>query len=222
MLSVVIPTLEEEESVGPLVRRLAEEVDEVVVSDGGSSDRTIEHARRAGARVVVGPPGRGPQLDRGVDSARGTVLWFVHADASVPPGLGAAVRRAAEVHRWGGCRVRIDATDPRLRWTALVMNRRALWTGSMTGDMGIWCHRELYREVGGFGTLPSLEDLSFTDRARAVEAWGMVGPALGTSARRWTRYGVTRTMAQMLALRAAYRLGVPPAVLAVGYGPARA
>lgn len=222
MLSVVIPTLDEEASVGTLVRRLADEADEVVVSDGGSRDRTVERARLAGARVVVGSPGRGPQLDRGADAARGTILWFVHADSSVPQGLGAAVRRAAEVHRWGGCRVRIDAADPRLRWTALVMNRRALWTGSMTGDMGIWCHRELHRAVGGFGDLPSLEDLSFTDRARAVEAWGMVGPALGTSARRWTRYGITRTMAHMLALRAAYRIGVPPAVLAGRYGAARA
>ena len=222
MLSAVIPTLNEEDRVGPLVRRLAEEVDEVVVSDGQSADRTVERAREAGARVVVGPPGRGPQLDRGADAADGTVLWFVHADCCVPVGLGAAVRLAAERHRWGGCTVRIDARDPRLCWTMFVMNRRARWTGSMTGDMGIWCHRDLHEALGGFGTLSALEDLAFTDRARALAAWGVVRPALGTSSRRWTRNGVTRTMARMLVLRAAYRLGVSPAFLAGGYGPARA
>lgn len=217
MLTAVVPTLDEAPRIAALVERLRAEVDEVVVSDGGSHDGTPDVARSAGARVVSGPPGRGPQLDRGAAAAAGDVLWFLHADADVPVGLGAAVRRAAEGRAWGACETSIDSADPRLRWTAFVMTRRARWTGAMTGDMGIWCRRALFDTLGGFGALPALEDLDFSDRARAAAPWALVGPAIGTSARRWTAEGVTRTMVRMLALRAAYRLGVPPARLARRY-----
>lgn len=217
MLSVVVPTLDERPRIRGLVQSLLREVDEVVVSDGGSTDGTIEVARSAGARVVRGPAGRGPQLDRGAAAARGDLLWFLHADVGVPRGLGGGVRRAAEGAAWGGCEARIDSADLRLRWTAFVMTRRARLTGSMTGDMGIWARRSLFERVGGFGSLSALEDLAFSDRARRAAPWALVGPPLGTSARRWTSEGVNRTMVRMLALRLAYRMGVPPDRLARRY-----
>lgn len=214
MLSVVVPTLDEEARIGALVSILYPQADEVVVSDGGSRDQTCGLAEAAGARVVEGPRGRGPQLDRGAAAARGDLLWFVHADAEVPAGLGPAVERAAEIAPWGACETRIDSADLRLRWTAFVMTCRARWTGAMTGDMGIWAQRELFERLGGFGSLPALEDLDFTDRARAVAPWTLASPPLGTSARRWTARGINRTMARMLGLRLAYRLGASPMRLA--------
>jgi rSAM/selenodomain-associated transferase 2 len=217
VLSVVVPTLDEQPRIRGLVLRLLSEADEVVVSDGGSTDGTTAAARAAGARVVEGPPGRGPQLDRGASAAAGDVLWFLHADAEVPGGLGRSIRRAAEGSAWGCCETHIDSADPRLRWTGWVMTRRARLTGAMTGDMGIWARRSLFEGVGGFGSLPALEDLDFSDRARRAAPWALVGPALGTSARRWTGEGVTRTMARMLALRVAYRFGVAPDRLARWY-----
>ena len=53
-MSVVIPCLDEEAAIGALVRELlAQGVDEVVVVDGGSRDRTAARAAEAGARVIV-------------------------------------------------------------------------------------------------------------------------------------------------------------------------
>ena len=53
-IAVVIPTLDEEEPIGSVVRAVPRDfVDEIVVADSGSSDRTVERARDAGARVVV-------------------------------------------------------------------------------------------------------------------------------------------------------------------------
>jgi hypothetical protein len=55
-VSAVIPCLNEEESIGSVVREvLAQGVDEVIVVDNGSSDRTTDCARTAGARVVQEP-----------------------------------------------------------------------------------------------------------------------------------------------------------------------
>jgi len=53
-VAVVIPTLNEEEAIGEVVRAIPRDsVDEVIVADSGSADRTLERARAAGARVVV-------------------------------------------------------------------------------------------------------------------------------------------------------------------------
>ena len=53
-IAVVIPTLNEEEPIGAVVRGVPRDViDEVIVVDSGSEDRTVERARAAGARVVV-------------------------------------------------------------------------------------------------------------------------------------------------------------------------
>jgi hypothetical protein len=65
--------------------------------------------------------------------------------------------------------------------------------------------------------LPTFEDLVFTDRARRRAPAEVLEPAVTTSARRWTSRGVTRTMVELLALRAAYRLGMPPERLAASY-----
>jgi glycosyltransferase involved in cell wall biosynthesis len=53
-VALVIPTLNEEEAIGEVVRAVPRDaVDEVIVADSGSTDRTVERAKAAGARVVV-------------------------------------------------------------------------------------------------------------------------------------------------------------------------
>lgn len=217
MISAVVPTLNEAGRIGALVATLREQVDEVIVSDGGSTDGTAANAVQAGARVVTGNAGRGGQLDRGAASASGDRLWFVHADSTLGAGSGAALRGATGP--WGCFRTRIASRDVRLVLTGWVMTRRAVLTGACTGDMGIWADRSFYERVGGFGPLPALEDLAFSDRARAIEPAEVLAPVLETSARRWTERGVTRTMLQMWMIRLGYRVGIDPMRLSRGYHP---
>ncbi|MDP2307061.1 MAG: TIGR04283 family arsenosugar biosynthesis glycosyltransferase [Pseudomonadota bacterium] len=214
MISVVIPTLDEAAALPALLGSLGG-VDEVIVVDGGSRDDTVEIAARAGATVVTAPRGRGSQLAAGTAAARGDLLWFLHADTGVPVGAAAALRatRAA----WGCFEVTIASEDPRLRLVAAAMNLRARRTGSATGDMGIWARRPLLAKVGGWVPLLAFEDLVFTDRARRLAPAEVLAPAVTTSARRWNAHGLTRTVLTMLALRAAYRLGADPALLAELY-----
>ena len=51
-ISVVIPTLNSEETIGMAVRSAMEHADEVIVVDSFSTDRTVEIARKEGAKVV--------------------------------------------------------------------------------------------------------------------------------------------------------------------------
>ena len=95
-VSVVLPALDEERTVGTIVAALRRElvealplVDEVVVVDSGSTDRTAAVARSAGARVVhvddVLPergqvPGKGEALWKSLYVTSGDLLVFVDSD----------------------------------------------------------------------------------------------------------------------------------------------
>ncbi|WP_030164963.1 glucosyl-3-phosphoglycerate synthase [Streptomyces sp. NRRL S-813] len=95
-ISVVLPALNEEETVGDIVAAIRRDlvvraplVDEVVVVDSGSTDRTAERAAAAGARVVhrdeilpriPAVPGKGEVLWRSLLVTRGDVICFVDAD----------------------------------------------------------------------------------------------------------------------------------------------
>ncbi|MEQ8762285.1 MAG: glycosyltransferase family 2 protein [Planctomycetota bacterium] len=84
-VSVVIPAYNEEETIGGVVddMRQCELVDEIVVVDNNSRDRTGEIARARGARVVEETtPGYGSALRCGLDAADGEILVMVEADGS--------------------------------------------------------------------------------------------------------------------------------------------
>lgn len=84
-VSVVVPTYCEEETVADVVRDFARHprVDEVLVVDNSSPDRTAERARKAGARVeVVQTVGYGDTIAWGLDHASGDMLVVTEADHS--------------------------------------------------------------------------------------------------------------------------------------------
>ena len=71
-ISVIIPTRNEQDSIASVIEHLRDSgVREVIVVDGGSSDKTCRHARAAGATVFESPPGRGTQQNRGAAEATG-------------------------------------------------------------------------------------------------------------------------------------------------------
>ena len=94
-VGMVIPCLDEEAAIGTLVRRLrAQGVDEVIVVDGGSRDRTVEVARAAGARVVVeARRGYGRACAAGVAAVHPNcaVIAFIDGDGSDDPAFAADI-----------------------------------------------------------------------------------------------------------------------------------
>ncbi|MEI6632735.1 MAG: glycosyltransferase family 2 protein [Chlamydiota bacterium] len=88
-LSCVMPCLNEEETVGVCVKKALETIrrlgiaGEVVVSDNGSTDRSVEIARSLGARVVVQPKkGYGSAYMKGIFEARGNYIVMADSDDS--------------------------------------------------------------------------------------------------------------------------------------------
>jgi rSAM/selenodomain-associated transferase 2 len=223
-LSVVVPTLDEEERLPELLASLAASApdgpDEIVVADGGSRDRTVQVAERAGARVVRAPRGRGAQLAHGARATTGDVLLFLHADSRVSPTALAAVRSTldgASAPIAVGLRQRIEGRGALYRLIERGANLRVR-LGIVYGDSGLAVRRGAYEAVGGFREVPLFEDLDLARRLRRRGPVRLAGAAVLTiSARRWRRDGVLRRTLLNWCLTAAWLAGVDPARLARYY-----
>jgi glycosyltransferase involved in cell wall biosynthesis len=94
-VSAIIPCLDEEVAIGPVVASvLAQGVNEIIVVDGGSRDRTVERAEAAGARVIVEPRrGYGRAIQAGIAAVRedADILVFLDGDGSDPAEFIAAL-----------------------------------------------------------------------------------------------------------------------------------
>src|SRR5215831_2432486 len=83
-VAVVIPTLDEEASIGGVVRTLPRTlVNRVIVADGGSTDATAARAREAGAEVIAAGRGYGRACLAGVDAAADAdIIVFMDGDGA--------------------------------------------------------------------------------------------------------------------------------------------
>ncbi len=221
-LSVIIPVLDEAELLGRRGagwKALEAGGAEVLVVDGGSRDGSRELIERAGLQLVCAPRGRGRQLRAGAERARGEILVFLHADTELPPGGLELVREGLDGRRcWGRFDVRISGRSRLLPVVAGAMNLRSRLSGIATGDQAMFMTRRAYRLAGGFTDQPLMEDIDLSHRLRRLGRPLCLRPPVLTSGRRWERHGLWRTIGRMWALRLAYRLGVPPALLVRFYG----
>ena len=221
---MIVPSLDEGRVIVPLLESLQPcrvEGHELILADGGSGDRTVELAAPLVDRVVHAPRGRALQMNAGARHARGGILWFLHADSTVSPGMVEAIQRALaeKDRRWGFFDVRLSGSRPSLRLVEFMMNRRSRLFAIATGDQGLFVTRDAFEAAGGYPGIPLMEDIALSKRLKRLSRPTRPPGRVGTSSRRWEREGVARTVLLMWRLRAAYALGADPARLARRYRP---
>lgn len=221
-VAVVIPTLNEEEALRRHLPTVIDLADEVVISDGGSTDSTPLVASELGAPLVSGSRGRGPQMNRGVLATRADVLLFLHADTQLPPGALEAVRSEVERGRiGGGFLARFDDDRPLLRLSSKLVEIRTRLTRIPLGDQAQFATRSAFNQLGGFRDWPILEDLDFIRRLKRQGAIGIIPRPVTTSARRYVQNGVLKTIANNWWIWTLFFLGVPPERLVRRYRDTR-
>ncbi len=222
-LSIIIPVLNEGERIAATLDALARLRAlgvEIVVVDGGSRDATVQRARLRATRVISAPRGRALQMNAGAEKAAGNVLLFLHGDTRLPDDADHVLLNGLEHsgRAWGRFDVTIDSRRPLLRLVGWMMNLRSRLTGIATGDQAIFVKRDAFNAVGGFPPIALMEDIALCKRLKRVSRPLCLRERVVTSARRWERHGVIRTILLMWRLRLAYFLGRDPNELAQLYG----
>lgn len=194
-VSVVIPTLDEQEQLPACLERVRQQdppPHEILVADGGSSDGTRDCA--LGVRWVDAPRGRGRQLNAAAARATGEALLFLHADARLPAGGLAALTAALEDASvaGGAFHKRWRSSHPFHRWPRW---RTALWHrfGAVFGDQAIFVRSALFEELGGFREDLLAEDADFIRRLRGRGRVRLLDLEVEISARRLREDGTLRT-----------------------------
>lgn len=229
MISVVIPTLNAEEGLPACLTALVSAavdgmVREVIVVDGGSSDRTLKIVEQAGAELVRSAPGRGEQLAAGAAIARQPWLLFLHADTVLEPGWEREVATVME-------RVDTGRREPTAAAFRFTLDDDGLWPRMIEagvaircalcrlpyGDQGLLISRTLYQNSGGYSRLPLMEDVDLARRIGRRRITVLRSRAV-TSAARYRRDGYFRRSVRNLSCLTLYFLWVPPRVIARLYG----
>ncbi len=220
-VSIVIPTLNDNEALGRLLAQIVGRGFEIVVVDGGSAQSPGPIvAPFFDAHLITAAPGRARQLRAGIDTARGDWIWMVHADSDLS---ARAIRRVLGLRTvgWGRFDVRLDDKHFAFRLIESMMSTRSATTSICTGDQAIVCHRQLLDAIGGMPDQPLMEDIELSKRLRRLAAPRIFREVVTTSARRWIAKGIFPTVLFMWSLRARYFFGEPADGLAARYYPDR-
>jgi rSAM/selenodomain-associated transferase 2 len=229
-VSIVIPTVNEEAALPRTLahlRGLDPAPDEVVVVDGGSTDRTVAIAESWGVRVLHTPlRRRSVQLHAGAEAARGELLCFLHADTWLPPDGLAIVRRTLHDPRVAAGGFVSLMSGPRgTRWATSFHNFIKTYYGPLLfrpvgffvrglrllfGDQVIFCRRAQYLRVGGFSDEAVMEEAGLCERLSRCGRIVQVKRTVVSSDRRVQRWGFVRAHATYLGIALWWGLRLGP------------
>lgn len=223
-LSIIIPCLNEEDGISASLEALAPmraRGVELIVVDGGSTDRTIDRARPGADIVIASTPGRALQMNEGARRATGDVLLFLHADSRLPMNANALIENGLASTRrvWGRFDVTITGRHALFPVIAGAMNMRSRLSGIATGDQAIFVKRAVFELIGGYPAIALMEDIALTRALKRESRPACIANKVVTSGRRWEKHGVTRTILLMWRLRLAYAFGANADQLATRYVP---
>jgi len=190
MISIIIPTYNEAENIIQLVQFLKDNsnglVNEIIVSDGGSNDNTLDLAQNVGAKAIVSPKkGRANQMNYGALQSTGSLLYFIHAD-SFPPASFAQdlVNCLNENFNCGRYRTKFDRSNLLLKFNEFFT--RFDWFVCYGGDQTFFITKTLFEKIGGFKSdMRIMEDYEIVVRAKEQGHYKIIPKAALISARKY-------------------------------------
>ncbi len=226
-ISVIIPTLNEQRRIGSCLDHVLDQggFDEVIVVDGGSSDRTRQIAASRPVQIVDAPRGRGQQLNAGAELARADVLLFLHVDVELPSSSAAIISQILRAPSVVGGAFRTwtvpdPGTKSRLGPLLHVADLRSRYSRLPYGDQAMFVRAECFRTVGGFANEPLMEDLGLSRRLRRLGRIKIARESVRVSGRRFESAPLRQTLCVNI-FPMLYAIGVSPTVLARLYGNPR-
>lgn len=195
-ISIIVPVLNEEAHIQEFLIHLRERAPtaEIVVVDGGSTDRTPENADGFCDRALQTAPGRARQMNAGARVARGEVLWFLHADARIPDTATAEIESALKDQRVTGgfFRIRLPRRGFVYRLTDCFAHYAGLALRLRYGDHGFFCRQQTFEQIGGFPEVALMEDADFFRKMRRSGRFAVIPKRIVVNPRRYESIGPWR------------------------------
>jgi len=210
-ISVIIPTFNEEETISQCLETVIDIPGiEVIVADGGSTDRTVEIAEQhRDVKVGTSVMGRSIQMNKGAESSCGGILLFLHADCVLPREAILNVRAVFEGSLFVGGAFKIRLLSDKLFYRVIEkgINFRSKIFKLPYGDQGLFVKRSVFEQLGGFREMPNCEDLDFVCRLKKQGKIIVLDERVSSSIRRWENHGILRTSFRNQFLLSSYVLG---------------
>ena len=196
MVSVIIPTYNEEKIIGNLLSKLTSggSFAQIIVSDGCSTDSTAKKASGFNVKLLVTQKQRARQLNEAAKIAKGQILVFLYADCYIEPKAIDDITKAIEKGYLGGClSQKINSNNKIFKIIAESGNLRARFSRIFYGDQVIFVRRDKFFELGGFDEVDIFDDVLFSRKLRRAGKTLALKTPVVCSARRWQKQGVIKT-----------------------------
>ncbi len=194
-ISIIIPTLNEANNLPLLLSDLSiiKEEGEILIIDGGSSDKTIDVANIYGAKVYKAKErNRGLQLDMGAKNSKGDWLIFLHADTRLTYDWLTKIKSVSQGDKNYIYYFKFKINDKKIIYRVLeiLVNFRSKYFKQPYGDQGLIIHKSIYLKNNGFRNIPLMEDVDFLRRLNKKNDLKRLNLPLFTSSRKWERTNI--------------------------------
>ena len=219
-ISIIIPTLNSETDLRETLVSLFEGIEnslirELIISDGGSTDKTKSIAYDVGAVLIEGPCSRGLQISKGVDKSRGDWILILHADTSLSSGWSVNLLQKIDRNFAHHFKLKFKSKSLFARIFEYWVQIRSKFLGLPYGDQGLLIHRDLLNNSGGYPKIPLMEDIALARKLKRKTK--SVGILAQTGAEKYHKNGWLRQSMINFFLLAQYLLGKDPHQLFKAY-----
>ena len=219
-ISIIIPTLNEEDYIGTLLEFLSthqqKDQFEVIVVDAGSSDATVEKTNEHSCKLIVTSiQSRAHQMNAGANVAKGDILYFVHADTKLIPSFVNDIHGSVDKGFKSGCyRFKFDAPkNPLLHVNGFFTRFPFMWCRG--GDQTLFITKTDFEKVGGFDErFVIMEDYDLLERIQAQGiSFRVIPKSVKVSARKYNRNSYLKVQLANLHAMRMFKKGTNPTLI---------
>ncbi|WP_299273262.1 TIGR04283 family arsenosugar biosynthesis glycosyltransferase [uncultured Psychroserpens sp.] len=196
-ISIIIPVLNEADTIKKLLFHLIDNaslqnISEIIVVDGGSTDgsQDIITSLDLNIKLLSSSKGRARQMNAGAKVARGSILYFLHADSFPPNRYDQFIINEVNNGNNAGCfRLKFDSNHWWLRLASWLTQFK--WRACRGGDQSQFITRALYNEIGGYDENYIIyEDNILINELYERKEFVVINKKIETSARLYRKHGI--------------------------------
>lgn len=211
-ISIIIPTLNEEENIRKLLDNLKNLKGdfEVIFSDGGSFDKTLDIIKDFGNyKIINSDRGRAKQLNNGAKESNNDILFFLHADSVIEENALIKIEDFIKNGNKVGClKIKFDSKKILMNIFAVLSNLRVKYRNIAFGDQGIFIEKKFFEDIGMFEDIPLMEDYKLSIKLKSICRIKYIDSYIISSSRRFEKNGIIKTALLMQKLQYMFRKGI--------------